>query len=60
MSRPDFVDDDHLKFLDELRESGIVNMFGATSFIVEAFNIDRKLAEKILTYWMESFGKEDR
>jgi hypothetical protein len=60
MSRPDFVDDDHLKFLDELRESGIVNMFGATPFIIDAFNIDRKLAELILKYWMDSFGKEDR
>ena len=60
MSRPDFVDDDHLKFLDELRESGIVNMFGATPFIIDAFNVDRKLAEKILKYWMDSFGKENR
>jgi hypothetical protein len=27
--RPEFLTDEHFQFLDELRESGEINMFGA-------------------------------
>ena len=43
-------------FLDELRESGIVNMFGARPYLIEAFpELSREDAGKILSGWMESF-----
>lgn len=61
MARPNYVTDEHLEYLDELRESGITNMFGARPYLQRAFDmLDKKLAGKILTYWMESFGKPDR
>lgn len=58
--RPEIVEDEHLEYLDRLRESGITNMFGAGSFIEEEFNLSREDAKEILMYWMESFGGEDR
>ncbi len=44
-------------FLDELRESGKTNMFGAVPYIVEAFNITKYDAQRHLIKWMETFEK---
>lgn len=56
MEKPDYVTDEHLKFLDDLRELGITNMFGARQYLMEAFDItDSRRAGKILTYWMTAF-----
>jgi len=60
MSRPDYVTEEHLDYLDELRNFRITNMFGATPFIQKAFGLKEKEARQILVYWMETFGKEDR
>lgn len=58
--RPEYVTEQHLIFLDELRESGKTNMFGAGRYVSEAFGIGNKEANDIVGYWMETFGKEDR
>ena len=60
MSRPDYVTDEHLTFLDELRESGIINMFGARPYLKEVFELGEKESRNILQYWMKTFGKDDR
>ena len=60
MKRPDFVTDEHLEYLDELREDGVTNMFGAVPYVQERFDIDRSLAADILGYWMKSFGDDER
>lgn len=60
MSRPDYVTDEHLDYLDELRDSGAANMFGAGPWLEKAFDVDKNLAHKILAYWMETFGKGER
>lgn len=49
--------DDHLIYLDELRESGETNMFGATPYLMEEFDIEKADARIILSYWMASFGE---
>ena len=60
-NRPDFVTDEHLEYLDDLRESGITNMFDARPYLMENFDIeDSKLAGDILSYWMKTFGETDR
>lgn len=43
------------EFLDELRESGVTNMFGATPFIVDEFDVTNAEARKYLVTWMETF-----
>jgi hypothetical protein len=53
--KPEIVRDAHLEYLDDLRESGEVNMFGAVPYLVDAFNLSRQNAELILSYWMRSF-----
>ena len=54
-SRPEFVTDEHLQFLDQLRESGEINMFGAAPYIAEFFDLPMQQARKVLTYWMQTF-----
>lgn len=59
--RPDYVTQEHLDYLDGLRESGVTNMFGATTYIVRHFPLCKvENARKILSYWMETFGNEER
>ena len=42
-------------YLDGLRESGVTNMFGARTYLVEEFQISKSEASKILTQWMQEF-----
>ena len=58
--RPEIVKDKHLTYLDNLQESGVTNMFGATSYIQIQFGLPKKESKDILVYWMETFGNEDR
>ena len=58
--RPEFVKDKHLAFLDGLRDTGSVNMYGATNVIESAFDVPYKDAREILVYWMQTFGKDDQ
>ena len=58
--RPEFVKDEHLEYLDGLRESGVTNMFGATPYLVDEFGLCTDVARKVLTYWMHTFGQENR
>ena len=54
--RPEFVTDEHLRYLDVLRESVATNMFGAAPYLAKEFGIDLSVARKILTYWTKTFG----
>ena len=43
------------EYLDELRSSGITNMFGAAPYIAEEFQIDDHAARRALTGWMKTY-----
>jgi hypothetical protein len=58
--RPDYVTTENLEYLDDLRESGVTNMFGASVYLVSEFGVSKGLSIKILSYWMKSFGDENR
>lgn len=69
--RPEFCTDEMLEFLDELRESGITNMYGAGPYLEEEFPVtladphprsfrSSEKAGEVLLYWMKTFGKGDR
>lgn len=45
-------------FLDGLRASGRVNMFGAAVYLARAFKMDSSDAQTILQQWMDSYGKD--
>ncbi len=57
MEKPGVVTDEHLQFLDELRDSGVTNMYGAVGYVQDEFNIPMVEARAILTYWMESYSE---
>ncbi len=40
-------------YLDRLRESGIVNMFGAGPYVEDEFGLGRQEAKEHLIEWME-------
>ena len=44
-----------LEYLDGLRESGRINMFGAASWLEEEFSFPKQVAKGVLGYWMETF-----
>ena len=46
---------EHKEYLDELRESGETNMFGAASYLVMEFGLEKKEARAILSEWMATF-----
>jgi hypothetical protein len=58
--RPATVTTEHLEYLDELRESGVTNMFGARPYVEEEFGVSKREATEILSYWMKSFGDPNR
>ena len=47
--------EEYFKYLDDLRETGQVNMFGAAIPLAEEFNLTENEARKILVKWMEQF-----
>ena len=50
-------DEKYLKYLDDLRESGITNMFGASPYLAEEFYLSQSKAKEILLYWMKNFKR---
>lgn len=58
--RPEGLTDEHLEYLDDLRESSVVNMFGARPWLAKAFDLESETAGKYLQYWMMTFGSRHR
>jgi len=47
----------YFEFLDDLRDSGAVNMFGASVDLREEFGLGKIEARKILGQWMDTYDK---
>lgn len=48
------------EFLDDLRESGVTNMFGAAPYISSTYPfISKASARHLLTEWMETFSERN-
>jgi len=43
------------EYLNDLRESGETNMFGARPYLMEEFGFDKNEAADWLQYWMKEF-----
>jgi hypothetical protein len=43
------------EFLDELRESGQTNMFGASAYVMDELGHDRITARNLVSAWMQSY-----
>jgi hypothetical protein len=44
-------------YLEELRASGVTNMWGATPYLERHFELDKKTAKEWLLKWMKSYNK---
>jgi len=49
----------YYRFLNNLRESGVTNMFGASPYLAEAYDLKRREAGDVLSAWMKWFPGED-
>jgi hypothetical protein len=47
----------YFEFLDDLRESGVTNMFGAGPYLQTAFGLSRYEAKDIVIEWMQTFSQ---
>jgi hypothetical protein len=43
------------EYLDALRESGEINMFGARPYLMEEFGVSQSEASDILSDWMKAY-----
>jgi hypothetical protein len=48
---------EYFDYLVALRDSGVVNMWGAAPYLQDYFDIPHKDAKDILVQWIESFEK---
>ena len=46
-------------YLENLRRSGVCNMFGATPYIMDEFGVDKNEARAILMDWMNNYNPDD-
>ncbi len=53
---PEIVTDEHLQFLDDLRQVGTVNMMGAGAFLESEFGLSPEEASEVLDYWLKTLG----
>ena len=45
-------------YLDDLRSSGVTNMFGAGSYLADEFEMETDEARSVLSAWMKSFERD--
>lgn len=45
----------YFEYLNDLRDSGVTNMFGAAVYLQRDFGLSRQESRDILIKWMESF-----
>lgn len=51
--------DQVFEFLDDLRESGVTNMYGAGPYVEKEFGVNSRDADGWVGRWMQSFNKRN-
>lgn len=49
---------EYFNYLNDLRDSGVTNMYGATPYLEKDFGLDKQKARKFLSTWMKNFNEE--
>jgi len=52
--------EEYFVYLDNIRETGAINMFGAGPYLQDAFGLSRYEARDILVEWMDTFVERQR
>ncbi len=55
--RPAIATNEHLEYLDDLRDSGVTNMYGAPAYLEDEFGLSREDAVDVTAYWMHMFSE---
>ena len=55
-TRPPAYRDAHAMYLEVLRASGQINMFGAAPHLAAAFDLPKREARQIVEYWAASYA----
>ena len=56
--KPEKLLGEHMEYLNDLRDSGVTNMFGSASYLKEEFpDLSKQEARAIVSYWMYNFRK---
>lgn len=50
--KPEIYTDEHALYLRKLRDSGVVNMYGAGPYLQRDFGLTKQETREILSYWM--------
>ena len=53
------TDNKYWVFLENLRRSGVCNMYGAAPYIQEVFGVSKHEAKTILLDWMKKYNADD-
>jgi len=53
--RTEFITNEMLEYLDNLRDSGVTNMYAGGIYLEEEFGLPHDDAQTVLVYWMETF-----
>lgn len=48
---------EYTEYLNDLRDSGVTNMFGAAPYLQAEFGLDKREAREVLANWMRSIGE---
>lgn len=48
---------DYYMFLEELRESGVTNMFGAAPYLQKEFDMGKEESYTVLSNWMNNYSE---
>lgn len=59
MSIEEMKENGMFEFLDDLRESGQINMFGAGPVVAEVFGLNKVEAREVVGAWMKNFGGDE-
>lgn len=52
--RPKQTTQNHLKFLDNLNDTGFANMLGSAKYLAKNYNLPADIARDIVLYWYET------
>lgn len=50
---------EYFDYLERLRRSGVVNMFGSAPYLAEEFELSMRDARDVVTAWMKNYDPKD-
>ena len=53
------TDNKYWIYLEDLRRSGVVNMYGAAPYLMDEFGLSKSEAREILSDWMRNYNPDD-